>query len=97
MIWNRKSKEFSFEPYVSENGKFRVQEMSDQPVVKEFNELKKNNWNSKEDHEKFLAFCKENKISLNGANWVLVDNETNQPIKWPFKTASAAKAFAETI
>jgi len=97
MKWLRATKEFKFEPYVSEDGKYRVQDMNDQPIVREYNELKRNNWNSKEDHNKFMSYCKEHKINLNGANWVLVDNKTNEAIKFPFRTAKAAKEYAETI
>ena len=97
MKWNRKTTEFAFEPYISEDNKYRVQDMNDQPIVKEYNELVLHNWDSKEDHKKFLNYCKEHKISLNGANWVLVNNETNEPIQFPFKTAKAAKEYAELL
>lgn len=97
MEWTRKTSEYEFAPYVSADGKFRVQDMNDQPIVPEYNELKKHNWDNKQTHARFMSYCKENKISLNGANWVLVNNETNEVIKFPFKTAKTAKEYAETL
>ena len=97
MKWTRKTKEFQFAPYISDDGRFRVQDMNDQPIVEEYNELLRHNWDSPESHQSFLWYCKEHKISPNSANWVLVDNRTNEVIKFPFKTAKAAKQYAETI
>ena len=97
MKWMRNTKEFEFAPYVSENGKYRVQDINDQPCIPEYNELRKHNWDSKKSHEDFMNYCKENKIVLNGSNWVLIDNETGEVIQFPFKTAKAAKEYAETI
>lgn len=97
MNWTRKTEWGGFEPYISDNKKYRVQDMNDQPVVKEYNELKRHNWDNSETHKAFLTYCKSHKININGANWVLVDNETNDPIKWPFRTAKQAKEYAETI
>lgn len=97
MKWTRKTEFGQYAPYISDNGLYRVQDMSDQPIVEEYNTLRRNNWNSAKDHEAFLKYCAEHKIAINGANWVLVDNRTNQPIRFPFKTAKAAKEYAETI
>lgn len=97
MKWTRKTKEFEFAPYVSENNKYRVQDINDQPIIKEYDELKKHNWDSSESHKKFIDYCVENKIRFNAANWALVNNETNEVIKYPFKTAKDAKAYAETL
>lgn len=97
MKWTRNTKEFQYAPYISEDGKYRVQDMDDQPIINEYDELKKVHWNSKELHQRFMNYCKEHKISLNSANWVVVDNITNEPIKFPFKTAKAAKEYAESI
>lgn len=97
MKWTRKTEEFKYDPYVSDDGMYRVQDMNDQPIVNEYTELKKRNWDSKESHQRFMDYCKAHKISLNGANWVLVNNATNEPIKFPFKSAKAAKEYAESI
>lgn len=97
MKWTRKTKEFQFAPYVSENEEFRVQDMNDQSIVEEYNELLRHNWDNKETHSNFLRYCAEHKTSLSGANWVLVNNRTNEVIAFPFKTAKAAKEFAETV
>lgn len=97
MEWERKTSQFEFAPYVSMNGRFRVQDINDCPVVKEYDELKKHNWDNKESHQRFIGYCRKQGIRLNGANWVLVDNETGAAIKFPFKTAKQAKDFAEII
>lgn len=97
MNWTRKTKEFTFAPYISEDGRYRVQDLNDQPVVKEYNKMKRHNWDSMESHRKFMAYCKLHAINVNGANWVLVNNETGEAICWPFKTAKAAKEYAETL
>lgn len=95
--WTRKTTEFEYAPYISQDGRFRVQDMDDCPTVEEYDVLRNNNWNSAKSHEDFLAYCRENNIKLHGANWALVDNKTNQPIKFPFRTAKAAKEYAENI
>jgi len=97
MKWSRNTKEFEYKAFTSEDGRYRVQDINDQPCVPEYNELKKHNWDSKKTHEAFLTYCKANKISLNGANWALIDNKTNEVIRFPFKTAKSAMQYAETI
>lgn len=97
MKWTRKTEFGQFKPYVSEDGRYMVADMNDNVgLVPEYAELKRNNWNSDEDHAKFLQFCSEHKIKLSGANWVLVDTETGKTV-FPFKTAQAAKNAAETL
>ena len=95
--WTRKTSEFQYAPYISEDGKYRVQDIDSQPIIDEYNYLKNHNWDSKESHETFLRYCKEHRISLNGANWAVVDNKTNEVIKFPFKSAKSAKEFAERL
>lgn len=95
--WTRKTKEFEFAPYIDENGEYRIQEIDDQPIVKEYEELKAHNWDNDETHKRFIDYCKENKIRLNSANWAVVNNKTNEVIKFPFKTVKAAKEFVETL
>lgn len=97
MKWTRKTEFGQFKPYISEDGRYTVADMTisaGAKFVPEFAELKKNNWNSKEDHAKLIAYCVEHKMSLNGANWVLVDNKTGET-RFPYKTAAAAKMAAE--
>ena len=99
MKWTRKTEFGQFKPYISEDDKYMVADMSmsaGAALVPEYAELKKNNWNSNEDHNRFLKYCSDNKMSLNGANWVLVNRETGEA-KFPFKSAKAAKEFAESI
>lgn len=99
MNWTRKTEFGQFAPYLSEDGRFIVADMSmssNSHYVTEYAELKRNSWNSKEDHAKLLSYCREHKLKLNGANWVLVDNETGETL-FPFKTAKAAKEHAESI
>lgn len=96
MLWTRKTEAGQYKPYISEDGRFTVADLAfNASLVPEYQELKKNVWASKEDHEKFLTYCKANKLNMNGANWVVVDNETKE-VRFPFKTAKAAKEFAET-
>ena len=99
MKWTRKTKFGQFKPYISEDGKYMVADMNmsaGAALVPEYAELKKNNWNSNEDHNRFLKYCSDNKMSLSGANWVLVNRETGEA-KFPFKSAKAAKEYAESI
>lgn len=97
MKWTRKTEFGQFKPYVSEDGKYTVADMSmsvNADYVPEYAELKRNSWNSKEDHARFLNYCKEHKLKLNGANWVLVNNKTGET-KFQFKSAKEAKEAAE--
>lgn len=99
MKWTRKTEFGAFKPYVSEDGKYIVADMSmssGAAFVPEFAELKRNFRNSEADRAKFLTYCKDHKLSLNGANWVVVNNETGE-VKFPFKSAKAAKEYAESI
>ncbi len=97
MKWNRKTTEFQYAPYVSECGRYRVEDINDCRTIPEWEELKKHNWDSKETHQRLLQYAKENKIKLNGANWAVVDNKTNTVIKFPFGSAKSAKEYAETL
>ena len=76
MKWTRKTKEFEYADYISENGKYKVRDM-------QMNERK---------------WWKEN--GKNGCWWGLIeiDESGNETIvKAHFKTAKAAKEYAETI
>lgn len=76
MKWTRKTKEFEYADYVSENGKYRVRDMSINA------------------HEWF----KEN--GKRGFWWGLIgidDNGNETIIKANFKTAKAAKEYAEAL
>lgn len=97
MKWTRKTREFEYAPYIDENGKYRIQEIDDQPIVEEYEDLKKHNWDSKESHKRFMDYCKEHNIKMSDANWVVVNNETDEVIAFPFKTVKAAKEFVETL
>lgn len=97
MKWTRKTEFGQFKPYISEDDKYMVADMSmsaGAALVPEYAELKKNNWNSSEDHSRFLRYCSDHKMRLNGANWVLVNRETGET-KFPFKSAKEAKEAAE--
>jgi hypothetical protein len=97
MKWTRKTEFGQFKPYVSEDGKYTVADMSmsaGRSLVPEYAELVKNNWKSSEDHNRFLKYCNDHKLKLSGANWVLVNNETGET-KFPFKSAKEAKEAAE--
>lgn len=99
MKWTRKTKEFQYAPYESEDGKYIVADMSmssGRAFVPEYARLRRNSPNSAYDRTAFLNYCKEHKINIYGANWVLVNNETKE-VKFPFKTAKAAKEYAESI
>ncbi len=97
MKWTRKTKEFEYAPYIDENEKYRIQDINDHPTVDEYEYLKNHNWDNEETHKAFMNYCKEHKISINGANWAVVNNETNEVIKFPFKTVKAAKEYVETL
>ena len=94
MKWTRKTNEFEYQPYVSEDGRFVIGDIDDQNMIPEYTELKKHNWDNEKAHNEYMKYCKENKIRINGANWVLKDNEKVIGI---YKTAKQAKAVAEEI
>ena len=96
MKWTRKTKEFQYAPYISECGKYRIEDINDCKTIPKWEELKKHNWDSKETHEALLQYAKENKIKLNGSNWAVVDNITNEIIKFPFATVKKAKEYVES-
>lgn len=76
MKWTRKSSEFEYADYVSENGRFKVRDMS----IKD-----RTGW------------WKEN--GKRGYWWGLIESteDGEKIIAGNFKTAKAAKAYAETI
>ena len=97
MKWTRKTAFGEFKPYVSEDGEFMVADLSmNSQLVPEYCYLKTHNWDSKETHEKFLTYCRENKLRLDNANWIVVNTKTGEK-HFPFKTAKAAKEYAESI
>lgn len=96
MKWTRKTKEFEYAPYIREDEAFRVQDLNDNPIG-EYAKKKSHNWDSKESHEEFLKYCKENNIRLSGPNWVIVNNRTNEVIGKIFKSAKEAKEFANRL
>lgn len=97
MKWTRKTEFGQFKPYISEDGKYMVADISmsvNSHFIPEYAELKRNHWSSKEDHAKFLKYCADHKLSLTRANWAVVNTETGE-VKFPFKTAIEAKKSVE--
>lgn len=94
MKWIRKTSEFEYQPYFSEDGRFTIGDIDDQNMIPEYTELKKHNWDSEKTHNDFMAYCKQNKIRINGANWVLKEDGKVIGI---YKTAKQAKEVAEKM
>ncbi len=102
--WTRKTNEFEFAPYKSEDERFTIgdirdcrrifKEMNLDGIVSEYYELESHNWDTKETHNAYMKFCKENKIRFNGSNWILLDGDKVVGI---YKTAKEAKTVAETL
>lgn len=76
MKWTRKTQEFQYADYISEDGRFKVRDMS-------INDR--------------TGWWKEN--GKRGYWWGLIENDdgSERIVAGNFKTAKAAKEFAETI
>ena len=92
MKWNRKTNEFEYAPYISDDGRFQIADININDIIPEYTELREHNWDNDETHKHYIEYCKINGIRINGANWALTDNGEVIGI---FKTVRKAKEEAE--